>query len=68
MRTLPLIAMAAVLACSLSVRSWARTPVTCASPATSQPQPTEYFVSVADYATHLAHVSIRFPRRVEPFR
>jgi predicted metalloprotease with PDZ domain len=35
------------------------TPVTCASPATSHPAPTEYFVSLADPATHLARVSIR---------
>jgi len=47
--------------------SWARTLVTCASPSTSQPQPTEYFVSLADYATHIAHVSIRFPKVGGPF-
>ncbi len=34
-------------------------PVTCASPANSPPAPTEYFVALADPATHLAHVSIR---------
>ena len=40
--------------------SFARTPVTCSSPASVRPQPTEYFVSLADYANHNAHVSIRF--------
>jgi predicted metalloprotease with PDZ domain len=40
--------------------AYARTPVTCASPPTQQPQPTEYFVSLADNANHRAHVSIRF--------
>ena len=38
----------------------AHTQVTCNSPASPQPQPTEYFVSLADNASHLAHVSIRF--------
>ncbi len=41
---------------------WAVTPVTCTSPASAQPQPTEYFVSLADNAQHLAHVSIRLPQ------
>ncbi len=40
------------------------TAVTCSSPANSSPEPTEYFVSLADPATHLAHVSIRV-RKVE---
>lgn len=35
------------------------TPVTCSSPPSSTPQPTEYFVSLADPVSHLAHVSIR---------
>src|SRR5208283_5546512 len=35
------------------------TPVTCASPVDSQAEPTEYFVSLADPGTHLAHVSVR---------
>ena len=38
------------------------TPVTCSSPPSSSPQPTEYFVSLADPANHLAHVSIRMPQ------
>jgi predicted metalloprotease with PDZ domain len=38
---------------------WAVTPVSCTSPASAQPEPTEYFVSLADPAAHLAHVSIR---------
>jgi len=33
--------------------------VTCTSPANPQPEPTEYFVSLADAPTHSAHVSIR---------
>ena len=40
-------------------RASAATPVSCASPASAQPEPTEYFVSLADHAEHLAHVSIR---------
>jgi predicted metalloprotease with PDZ domain len=43
-------------------QSWGVTPVTCLSPADPQPQATEYFVSLADYTHHLAHVSIRFPQ------
>jgi len=39
----------------------AATPVTCTSPVSSPSEPTEYFVSLADPAAHLAHVSIRFP-------
>jgi predicted metalloprotease with PDZ domain len=35
------------------------TPVTCSSPATTHSASTEYFVSLADPATHLGHVSIR---------
>ncbi len=42
--------------------SWAETPVTCLSPADKQPQPTEYFVSLAEPSRHLAHVSIRLPQ------
>ena len=42
--------------------SWAVTTVTCNSPADPQPQPTEYFVSLADYSHHLGHVSIRLPQ------
>ncbi len=33
--------------------------MSCTSPASAQPEPTEYFVSLADPAHHLAHVSIR---------
>ena len=43
-------------------RVWAATPVSCASPASAQPEPTEYFVSLANRAEHLAHVSIRLPQ------
>jgi len=42
-----------------AVSASAATPVTCTSPASAQPEPTEYFVSLADPAKHLAHVSIR---------
>ena len=44
--------------------SWgqAATTVTCSSPQNPKAQPTEYFVSLADAPTHLAHVSIRVPR------
>ena len=37
----------------------AQTPVTCASPVASQPEPTEYFVSFAKSGQHLARVSVR---------
>jgi predicted metalloprotease with PDZ domain len=47
---------------SVGARVWAATPVSCASPASAQPEPTEYFVSLADHAEHLAHVSIRLPQ------
>ena len=40
---------------------YAATPVTCASPPDPQPKPTEYFISLADSAKHLTHVSIRLP-------
>ncbi len=39
--------------------AWAATAVTCASPSPAQTQPTQYFVSLEDAASHLAHVSIR---------
>jgi predicted metalloprotease with PDZ domain len=44
---------------TFAAAAFAATPVTCASPASVQPEPTEYFVSLADPAKHLAHVSIR---------
>jgi predicted metalloprotease with PDZ domain len=53
-----LVALAFVFACCCG--GFARTPVTCATPVSAHPQPTEYFVSLADYANHSAHVSIRF--------
>jgi predicted metalloprotease with PDZ domain len=40
-------------------RSYGATSVTCSSPTRVQPQPTEYFVSLVEPASHLAHVSIR---------
>ncbi|HME33452.1 MAG TPA: PDZ domain-containing protein [Terriglobales bacterium] len=39
------------------------TPVTCASPTNAAPEPTEYFVSLADHPAHLVHVSIRIRER-----
>jgi len=42
-----------------AARASAATPVTCASPVSAQPVPTEYFLSLADSAKHLGHVSIR---------
>ena len=52
--------IASALASALQARGV--TPVTCASPQSAQSQPTEYFVSLADNARNLAHVSIRFPQ------
>ena len=49
------------LAATGTQRAWGLTPVTCSSPPSAQSQPTEYFVSLADKANNLAHVSIRFP-------
>jgi len=51
-------AITAVLVLS-ALLGFAVTPVTCTSPDSPKPEPTEYFVSLADGATHLAHVSIR---------
>ena len=39
--------------------SYATTQVTCETPVNPQKEPTEYFVSLADSAKHVAHVSIR---------
>ncbi len=55
----PNFAALAIVIASASFVS-ARTPVTCTSPVNAKPQPTEYFVSLADNANHRAHVSIRF--------
>jgi len=44
-----------------TVSLWAATPVTCSSPIGRQDVATQYFVSLADYSQHLAHVSIRLP-------
>jgi predicted metalloprotease with PDZ domain len=44
---------------SLAANVFGGTPVTCAAPVSPQPQATEYFVSLADPASHVAHVSIR---------
>ena len=51
--------LASFVFCSLTLGAYAETPVTCASPRSAQPQPTEYFVSLSNRAEHLAHVSIR---------
>ena len=47
------------LAFVLSIPCWSATLVSCSSPVSAQPEPTEYFVSLADTGRHLAHVSIR---------
>ena len=47
------------LAIVLAVPAWSATSVTCSSPASARPEPTEYFVSLADPGRHLAHISIR---------
>jgi predicted metalloprotease with PDZ domain len=44
---------------SFAAKAYGATPVTCATPASTQRQPTEYFVSLAEPASHVAHVSIR---------
>jgi predicted metalloprotease with PDZ domain len=51
--------LASFFFCSLTLGTCAETPVTCASPPSAQPQPTEYFVSLSNRAEHLAHVSMR---------
>lgn len=60
----PSVFTAAVLALIFSgvgaTTAHAATRITCSSPASQHPQPTEYFVSLADHSEHLAHVSIRF--------
>jgi predicted metalloprotease with PDZ domain len=43
--------------------AYAATSVTCATPASPEPEATEYFVSLSDPASHLAHVSIRLHDR-----
>ncbi len=60
----PLLALVRALlvsfvSCALVLGARGETPVSCASPGSAQPQPTEYFVSLADSASHLAHVHIR---------
>jgi len=54
------LALVFTLGC-LSAHAGASTQVTCSSPAIGPRQATEYFVSLAENAHHLAHVSIRFP-------
>ncbi len=49
-----------VLLC-LAVTCHAATSVTCETPANPHSAPTEYFVSLADAATHTAHVTVRLP-------
>ena len=59
MKRQPAIIICTVVLCFSGIAAFAVTPVTCASPASAKPQPTEYFVSLADNSSHLAHVSIR---------
>ena len=60
-RTVIVACLCVLFTCSFSRPALASTatPVTCSSPALASPEPTEYFVSLADAARHLAHVSIR---------
>ncbi len=51
----------AVALFSLAFPCHAATHVTCDTPVNPQSEPTEYFVSLADASTHIAHVTIRFP-------
>ena len=51
--------LASIAFCSLALGAHAETPVTCASPPSAQPEPTEYFVSLSRPADHQAHISIR---------
>lgn len=48
-----------VIVLSFAANAFSATPVTCSTPANAQRPPTEYFVSLADPASHLANVSIR---------
>ena len=57
-----LLAMALLSCLWAGTRASAVTPVSCSAPVSAQPQPSEYFVSLADHAEHLAHVSIRLPQ------
>ncbi len=50
---------ASVFISSFGLTLDAQTPVSCASPVASQPEPTEYFVSFAKSGQHLARVSVR---------
>jgi predicted metalloprotease with PDZ domain len=45
--------------CFVATSSGAVTAVSCSFPEAKRPQPTEYFVSLADSSRHVAHVSIR---------
>ncbi len=48
-----------IAALLFATAAYASTPVTCSSPINPKPAPTEYFVSLADSANHVAHVSVR---------
>ena len=48
-----------VLIFLITCNLFAATPVSCTSPSNAHAEPTEYFVSLADSANHLAHVSVR---------
>jgi predicted metalloprotease with PDZ domain len=45
----------------LALPGFAATPVTCETPGNPQTEPTEYFVSLADPSTHIAHITVRLP-------
>lgn len=63
--TLANVAFTLALLSAFSASAWGRTAVTCQSPISKKVQPTEYFVSLADNANHLAHVGIRFTQPAE---
>ncbi len=51
-----------LLLLSFAITCRAETRVTCQTPANPLTEPTEYFVSLADPATHIAHVTLRLPQ------
>lgn len=60
-RTVALFCRVVLLFFSFAIPGHAATPVTCDTPQSLQSAPTEYFVSLADAATHTAHVTVRLP-------
>ena len=52
----------------LSVAVASEIPITCTNPPDPQPVPTEYWLTLQSPATHIAHVSIRFPQAGGPLK